>query len=140
MDSLVLSDSSALVALISRSDRHHEWAKQTVAALSGALVTCEAALSETWFLLNGAGHLREAARALVDDGVIRIGMSLAEQWAPVSELLAKYASVPMSIADACMVRLSEMNPRAPLFTTDSDFLIYRRNRRERLPLIYPDIP
>jgi len=51
--------------------------------------------------------------------------------------MARYQSVPMSFADACLVRMSELWPKTPVFTLDSDFRIYRRNKRQSIPLIAP---
>ena len=53
------------------------------------------------------------------------------------ELQRAYADVPMSLADACLVRMTELHEEARVLTTDSDFRLYRRNRRQVIPLLVP---
>ena len=72
--------------------------------------------------------------------VLRISLriSLSEEVAAIGELLARYQSVPMSVADACLVRMSELYSESALLTLDSDFLIYRKNRNQTIPVIVPN--
>jgi predicted nucleic acid-binding protein len=51
--------------------------------------------------------------------------------------MERYSSIPMSLADACLVRMSELEPRATVISLDSDFKIYRRNRRQVIPVLLP---
>jgi hypothetical protein len=74
---------------------------------------------------------------LVDRGVIQLGWGLKEHFAEVSALMRRYANVPMSLADACLVRMSELEPNCTIFTLDHDFQIYRRNRSRMISLLIP---
>ncbi len=56
---------------------------------------------------------------------------------PVLKLMEKYASVPMSLADACLVRMTEIRSDAVILTTDTDFRIYRRHGRRVVPSVMP---
>jgi len=56
---------------------------------------------------------------------------------PVLKLVQKYADVPMSLADACLVRMAEMLPDPVVLTTDSDFRVYRRHSRQIVPCVMP---
>ncbi len=68
---------------------------------------------------------------------MRLALNLREELIRVPDLRARYASVPMSLADACWVRLSEMLPDSVIVTTDTDFRIYRRHRRQVVPCLLP---
>jgi predicted nucleic acid-binding protein len=134
---VILADSGPLVAFLSERDRFHQWARQQFADISGPVVTCEAVLTEAFFLL---GHHRpgvEALLRLVESGLVRVGFSLADEAEPIRKLVARYANVPMSLADACLVRMTEIHSRSRVLTIDSDFLIYRRHGRQTIPLIMP---
>ena len=98
-------------------------------------LTCEAAVVETLFLLERT----EAARLarLLRDGRLRVVHGLRDDLAPVLDLMDKYASVPMSLADACLVRMSETLPYPLVVTTDADFRIYRRHSRQVVPCLMP---
>jgi predicted nucleic acid-binding protein len=58
----------------------------------------------------------------------------------VMELMERYANVPMSFADACLVALAESTPAARLFTLDRDFLIYQQREDQPLALLAPFAP
>ncbi len=53
--------------------------------------------------------------------------------------MRRYQSVPMSIADACLVRMSEIYTQSSVITLDSDFRIYRKNRNQEIPVIMPEL-
>ncbi|MCI0683488.1 MAG: hypothetical protein L0Y71_15395 [Gemmataceae bacterium] len=131
----MLVDAGFLVALLHRRDTHHAWAAAQTPRLAPPWITCEAALSESFHLLGPRGltPLSELLhrRALV------IGFDLGDHLRPVLALLRKYADVPMSLADACLVRLTEVVADPVLLTTDGDFRIYRRHGRHVVPCIMP---
>ncbi len=131
----VIIDSSALVALLDPRDQHHAWAREAVALLPLPWVTCEAAVVEAFFLLAQP----EAARLcrLLRDGRLRVTYGLQNEGKPVLDLMDKYAGVPMSLADACLVRMTETLPQPLVVTTDSDFKIYRRHSRQVVPCLMP---
>jgi predicted nucleic acid-binding protein len=131
----VIIDSSALVALLDPRDQHHAWSRTAVADLPLPWLTCEAVVVETFFLLARP----DAARLvrLLGDGRLRVAYGLRDEGQPVFDLMAKYADVPMSLADACLVRMSETLPDPVVLTTDADFKIYRRHSRQVVPCILP---
>ena len=131
----VIIDSGALVALLDPRDQYHAWARTAVANLPLPWHTCEAVVVEAFFLLARP----DAARLirLLGDGRLRVTYGLRDEGQPVFELMNKYADVPMSLADACLVRMSETLPDPVVLTTDADFKIYRRHSRQVVPCIRP---
>jgi predicted nucleic acid-binding protein len=131
----VLVDAGFLVALLSRRDSQHEWAATIAPDYAPPWRTCEAVLSEAFYLLGprGAPGLSELLRrrALV------AAFDLDNDVKSVTKLLQKYSDVPMSLADACLVRMSETFPDPIILTTDSDFRIYRRHSRQTVPCKLP---
>ncbi len=136
MAASVLVDAGFVVALLSRRDAHHHWAVAQTPNLAPPWSTCEAALSEAFHLLGARGA--PALQALLRRRSLRIAFDLAEQMEPVLKLLQKYADMPMSLADACLVRMTEALSDAVILTTDADFRIYRRHSRQIVPCLMPD--
>jgi uncharacterized protein len=136
--SRAIIDTGPLVAFLDTRDSRHAWVKETFNEQTLPLVTCEAVLSETCFLLGQAQGRQNAVMGLVSRGVLSIGFRLAPEFEAVRRLMAKYANVPMSLADACLVRMAELDSRATVVTFDSDFHVYRRNGRQALPVIMPE--
>lgn len=137
MSGQLILDTGPWVALLCRDDAHHEWAKTQFAQHAAPFLTCEAVVAETCFLLSRAGFDSSRALALVERGVVRIAMSLAEQVAAVRALFERYDNVPASLADACLVRMSELYEPSRVLTLDSDFMIYRRHGRKVIPVLSP---
>jgi predicted nucleic acid-binding protein len=133
----VLVDSSALVAAFDRRDEHHSWASQWLAKLQPPYFTCEAVLTESFFLLTKIHGGANAFHRALEKGLSEAEYRFAEQQRETLALIQRYASVPMSFADACLVRMAELQPNSLIFTTDHDFAIYRRQRRNLIPLIAP---
>ncbi len=102
------------------------------------MLTCEPVLTEAAFLLKREGHQADALFALLERGVIRIALSVQEELADVRALMHRYRNRPMSLADACLVRLSELHSDGEVFTLDSDFRIYRRHGNKVIPVLMPD--
>ena len=88
-------------------------------------------------LLESRTNTAQALRRLLAEGILEVHFSLGAQMPAVLALRDRYADVPMSLADACLVRMCELDERATLLTTDSDFLVYRLNRHNILPLMMP---
>ena len=128
-------DSGALVALLDPREEHHRWARETFSRQPEPWLTCEAVVSEAFFLLHEP-HAR-ALEKLLRQGHLRLGLNLADELFQVLDLRAKYADVPMSLADACLVRMSETLPDPVVLTTDADFKIYRRHSRQVVPCLLP---
>jgi predicted nucleic acid-binding protein len=133
----VLLDTGPLVAYLNRSDQYHEWAKRCWAALHDPLWTCESVLSEAIFLLQSAGIGAAPLLHLLDLEIIRCDFAGLDHWPDLCRLIRKYADQPMSLADACLVRMAELTNRCQVFTTDRDFLVYRRQSRRVIPLLAP---
>ena len=135
----VLVDTGPLVALLDRRDVHHTWVQRELALLHQPLVTCEAVLSEVFFLVTRIRGGITAFAELLGEGLIATNatFSYATERSEILRQLKRYSGVPMSFADACLVRMSEIDRDSIIFTTDRDFLTYRRYRRQPIPLISP---
>ena len=138
MAKTVVIDSGAIVAALRRRDQHHAWARAHLEAETEPFITCEAVLSESFFLLERARGGKDALSGLLERAIIGIDFSLADQLAETLRLIRRYQDTPMSFADACLVRMAEQNQDAVVFTTDSDFRTYRKNGRQIIPLIMPE--
>lgn len=132
----LLVDASVLVALFSRREADHRWAVGQSGRLSGPWKTCEAALSEAFYLLGAPG--RPALAATLHRGALICAFDLAANIDEVLKLMEKYADVPMGLADACLVRMTEIYTNPALLTLDKDFRIYRRHGRRTIPCIMPN--
>jgi uncharacterized protein len=132
----VLVDAGFLVALLSRRDSYQGWAIEQPRRFPPPWKTCEAALSEAFHLLGGSGVA--ALATLLRRRAVISAFHLGQEPAEVLELIRKYADVPMSFADACLVRMTEILPDPVLLTTDTDFRIYRRLGRKTVPCVTPD--
>jgi predicted nucleic acid-binding protein len=133
----VIVDTGPIVAILDASDALHDWAAESLKMIQPPLITCEAVLTEVCFLLRRQPRALVAIADLVEKRILEINFSLAEEIGPVFRLLDRFKNVPISLADACLVRSSELHPQLPVFTLDSDFQIYRRNRRQKIPLLIP---
>jgi predicted nucleic acid-binding protein len=133
----ILADTGPLVAYVSESDQYHRWALAAFHSFYEPLYTCEAVISEVLFLLRSDGVSVETFLQMFEREAIRLDFSMEENRADVLNLLRKYADQPMSLADACLVRMAELNDHCQVFTTDKDFLIYRRKGRSVIPSLTP---
>ena len=133
----IIVDTGPLVAYFNRRDRWHRWVTDQMAALNPPLVTCEPVLTEACFLIQRAGGRPVDLIGKVAQRGLEIGIDLEEDAAGIASLMQRYADTPMSLADACLVRLTERFPDCRLFTLDSDFEHYRRNGRQVIPLLHP---
>ncbi len=133
-----LLDTGPLVSFLATGLEHHEWATEAWKRLRPPLLTCEPVLTEAAFLLKREGRDTDPLFALLDRGVIRIGLSIQEQQADLRALMRRYRNRPMSLADACLGRLSEIHAAAEVLTLDSDFRIYRRHGNKVIPLRMPE--
>jgi predicted nucleic acid-binding protein len=137
MRETVIADAGPLVAYLDRTDRHHVWARNCMAKLTNPLVTCEAVMAEAWHLLRRGKIDPDCLLALVKEGALTTAFDLVFEIDPVRTLIQRYRDVPMSLADACLVRMVEQTPSPRVFTVDSDFRVYRRPGRRTIPLLAP---
>ena len=135
MAASVLVDAGFVIALLSRRDRHHRWAVAQSPSLPPPWKTCDAVLSEAFHLLGSRG--RPALSALLRRGAVVLAFVFADELDRILSLMRKYADVPMSLADACLVRMSETLADPIILTTDADFRVYRRHGRQVVPCITP---
>ena len=133
-----LLDTGPLISYIAAGLRHHAWAVEQWKRLRPPLLTCEPVLTEAAYLLKREGQEADALFDLLDRGVIRIALAVQEEQADLRALLHRYRNRPMSLADACLVRLSEIHATGEVFTLDSDFRIYRRHGNKVIPVLTPD--
>ncbi|MGH7574936.1 MAG: type II toxin-antitoxin system VapC family toxin [Longimicrobiales bacterium] len=133
----LLADTGPIVALLNRRDQYHTWAKATASELDAPVYTCEAVLAEAHHLLAGVHDGTRQLNALIDSGGFDVSFRYMDHIRRVHELMSKYANVPMSFADACLVTISETFRDPRVFTIDDDFTIYRQKRNRRLDLIMP---
>jgi uncharacterized protein len=131
----VLVDAGFVVALLSSRDTHHRWAAAQAPQLAPPWNTCEAALSEAFHLLGTRGA--PGLSALLRRRSVLVAFDLAKDLDAVLKLMQKYSDVPMSLADACLVRMTESFADPVLLTTDADFRAYRRHSRHVIPCVIP---
>jgi uncharacterized protein len=135
--STVLLDTGPLVAYVNLSDQHHEWAVTQFQAREEPLLTCEAVWTEAAYLIARRGGKPETLWSFLRAGAVQFAFSLKADYESVATLMGRYADVPMSLADACLVRMSELKAESEVFTTDSHFRVYRRFGRQVIPLVSP---
>lgn len=123
-------DTGPLVAFLNRRDRYHAWAVAEFDTISPPIATCDAVLSEACFLVRNIPGGADAVLTLVERGLVSVPFHVEPEAASLRKLMKRYSTVPMSLADACLVRMTELDPRAVVLTIDSDFTIYRRNGRQ----------
>ena len=133
----MLVDTGPLVALLNRRDRHHAWVRDVLDTVEPPLFSCEAVLSEACFLLSRLAGGQDALLELLASQVIQVDFQIAPEVLAIRSLIRKFATVPMALADACLVRMSELDTSSVVLTLDSDFGLYRRNRRQVIPSIMP---
>ncbi len=135
-----LLDTGPLVAFFDRSEEYHGWAKEKWAQAPVPMLTCEAVLAEAAYLLQERAALpAEKVLALFERKVISVPFNIEEQAAPVARLLERYRDQGMQLADACLVRMSEVKRDCRVFTFDkADFQVYRRFERQVIPLVVPE--
>lgn len=129
-----IADTGFLVAFANRHDQHHAWAVGVAEQLDGPLLTCEAVLAESAF------HLQNTAVVLdmVREGLVEVALDVTTELPHLAALAKRYADRSPDLADVCLIRLSELHPARSVVTVDeADFRVYRRHKRDAIPLIIP---
>ena len=129
-----IADTGFIVAFVSLNDRHHDWAVSLAEQQEEPFLTCESVLSETAF------HLGSCAKALgmVESGLVTLAFNCNDHLTQLESLAKRYADRRPDLADLCLIRMSEIYPRHSVITIDQeDFTIYRRNKRDVIPLVCP---
>lgn len=132
-----LLDTGPLVALLNERDRYHHWTVQQVSAVRPPLLTCEAVLTEAFFLLRRHSGGVDGLLKLLDRNIVSVAFKLDDEYARIGKLMRRYSNVPISLTDACLVRMTEIFADSRLFTFDGDFRVYRRNGRQIISTISP---
>jgi predicted nucleic acid-binding protein len=130
-------DTGPLVAFFDKSERHHSWVVAQVEELAPPLLLCEPVLAEAMYLLARFPNAQDALFGLLENGALKIAFRVEEHVPDLRKLHRKYRDRPMSLADACIVRMTETFDRHAVLTLDSDFTVYRKNGRDPLTLIHP---
>ncbi len=129
-----IADTGLIVAIGNRDDQHHSWAAKPAKSINEPLLTCESVLSEAAFQLGSSAFVL----SLVADGLLQVAFDCSQNLPQLRELARRYADRKPDLADLCLVRMSELYPRHAIITVDeSDFRVYRRNKREIIPIICP---
>ena len=131
-------DTGFLVAFLNSTEQYHSWVKKQLNYIPSPLLTCEPVITETVFLLRRINRGEEMLFKLLSQEKIKISFHLYQELNSVKHLMEKYHSVPMSLADACLVRMSEIYSNSIILTLDSDFRIYRKHKKQIINLIIPD--
>jgi uncharacterized protein len=134
----VIIDTGPLVALINQRERHHAWVHEQFAAISPPAFTCEPVITEAAYLLRDFHKGLDSLMQFLERGHLTIPFRLTDELPTIRRLLNRYASVPMSLADACLVRMSEQFAESPVLTLDRDFRVYRKHGRTVIPTLMPE--
>ena len=128
-----IADTGYLVALANSRDRHHAWAMRVSEQVTEPLLTCEPVLAETAFHLHNA----ELVLEMLSEGFLSLSFDCNDHLPQLAALAKRYADRQPDLADLCLIRMSELYPHHRVITADKDFRVYRRNKREVIPLICP---
>ena len=129
-----IADTGFIVAFGNRDDRHHRWALDLAKTITEPLLTCEAVLAEAAFHLGSSAYVL----TLVQDELLRVAFDCTRNLEPLSALARRYADCQPDLADLCLIRMSELYPHHVVITIDEkDFRIFRRNKRETIPILSP---
>jgi len=128
-----IADTGFLVAFANARDQHHGWALDVAEDVTEPLLTCEAVLAEAAFHLGDVGLVLE----MISEELIRLDFVCNDHLAHLAALAKRYKDRKPDLADLCLIRMSELHPKHSVITVDEDFRVYRRNKREVIPLISP---
>jgi uncharacterized protein len=134
---VAIVDTGPLVAFFDRAEQHHDWVAERFEELEAPLLVCEPVLAETMYLLARYPKAQDVLLEFIHNGALSIAFRIDEHVGALRNLLRKYQDIPMSLADACIVRMSEIHERHSVLTLDSDFLVYRKHGRASLTIIHP---
>jgi predicted nucleic acid-binding protein len=135
---VLVVDTSALLCLLAEGGKHHGWAAAAVRKFQAPALTTEPVLTETAYLLGRFGQPAAAIFRVMDESGLKIGLSVEAERVALRSLMERYRDQPMSLADATLVRLSELNANSRIFTLDADFRIYRRHGNKIIPVLMPE--
>jgi len=129
-----IADSGFLIALLDRLDSFHGWAKSVAEEEAPPYLVCEAVCAEVAAVTGTPAPLLQ----MLERGDLKLGFSLSDEFTAVRKLTLKYRDQPMDLADACVVRMSEIYRVCRVFTVDrADFTVYRRWGTKTIPCVFP---
>lgn len=134
----IIADTGVIVAYLDKRDEWHDWTFEQMKTLPAPYSVCESVITESCFLLDRLHNGKNNVLAMLKAGYLAIDFSLSDEVESVQNLIKKYDNVPMSLADACLVRMSETIKDSTVFTTDGDFHIYRKHGKQKIDLIIPE--
>ncbi len=135
----IIIDTGPIVAFVNKNDFFHSWTKTQFSQLNPPLFTCESVISEVYFLLRHTETGVNSVVQMLERGLIQFPFKLESELNAIAHLVKKYRNIPMPLADACLVRMSEQISDSLICTLDSGFKIYRENSRKIIPLIIPEM-
>jgi uncharacterized protein len=130
----VIIDTGPLVALLNRREESHARVRAVLEQLPTPLLTCEPVLTEAMYLLRNVSGGANGVLALVKNRLLRVPLAIEANVLEIERLIIRYSNVPMSLADACVVRMVELMPDASVFTLDSDS-VYRAKKARVIQLV-----
>lgn len=134
----IIADTGALVALLSKRDKHHAWAVKVARTLPLPWLTCEAVFSECYHRVEASPMARQGLLAMIRRGALTFPFVLAPALSELTVFLEKYSDLPTSVADACLFHLAAHHPGSVLWTTNRDFLVYRTPARKAVESLLPE--
>ncbi len=137
MNDHIIIDAGPIVAYLRKNDQYHDWTSSAAVTLKPPFYTCEPVIAEACFLLERGGGDSDDLLELIERGLITVPFQLSGNIKKIRKLMAKYRKLPMSLADACLVVMSEASDNARVFTLDYHFNIYRRFKRKVIPVLMP---
>jgi len=138
MNAVVVLDTGPLVSFLAAESEHAAWVQEQWQRLAAPMLTCEAVLTEAAYILKREGADPDALFELLQRDILRVALRMDEEQPDLRALMRRYRDRPMSLADACLVRLSELHRDCAVFTLDSDFRIYRRHGNRVIPVLMPE--
>lgn len=131
-----IADTGFLVAFANRRDRYFPWAHGLAETVTSPLLTCEPVVAEAAYLLRNSALVLK----FLETGLIKLDFEIAAHHDELAKLAERYADRAPDLADLCLIRMSELNPKIPILTVDQNFKVYRRNGKETIPVLMPPKP
>jgi predicted nucleic acid-binding protein len=133
----VLLDTGVIVALLDRDEQWHAAVVEAIAELRSPLVTCEAVIAESCYLLRRLSGAPEAVIENVARGTFQLPFALSTSAREVKRIQEKYRDLRIDLADACLIRCAEEFGTGDILTLDREFRIYRWGRNRTFRLMIP---
>ena len=133
----IILDTGPIVAFLNKRDKYFTWANEVFKLFKPPVYTCDSVISEACFLLRDMKGGSISVIELLERNLLVVDFDLSGEIQAVKKLMSKYANVPMSLADACLIRMTEIEKSSQIVTLDRDFNVYRRFERQQVPVLMP---